>query len=84
MSTFTVHVRVRFKEGILDPQAEAISTALKRLDFKSVESLRVEKNFVIQLKAESESQAVATAREMANKLLANVVMESFDVEVQRV
>lgn len=82
MKTFHLDIRVRLKEGILDPQAEAVTTALKRLDFKGIEKLRVEKIFSVDLKAESESQAVSMAREMANKLLANVVMENFEVEVR--
>lgn len=81
MKKFSVQVRVRFKEGILDPQSEAITTALRRLDFKSVESARVDKVYVIDLQAENETQAAQMGREMANKLLANVVMENFEVEV---
>jgi len=81
MKTMTVEIRVRFKDGILDPQAEAITTSLKRLDFKGVESIRVEKLFVAKVNAETESQAIGMGREMANKLLANVVMENFEVTV---
>lgn len=81
MKNIQVQIRVRFKNGILDPQSEAIQTALKRLDFKTVENVSCEKVFVISLLAESETHAVSLGREMANKVLANVVMENFDVEV---
>lgn len=81
MKKFNVQIRVRLKEGILDPQSEAIMTALKRLDFKGVEGIRQEKNFVAVVRAESDAQALALGREMANKLLANVVMENFEAEI---
>lgn len=82
MKDFDLQIRVRFKEGILDPQSEAISTALKRLDFKTLKSVSLEKVFVIKVAAETESQALQMGREMANKLLANVVMENFEVELK--
>ncbi len=81
MKSFSVQIRVRFKEGILDPQSEAITTALKRLEFSGVQNIRQEKVFVATVSAESESQAVQLGKDMANKLLANVVMENFSVEI---
>jgi len=82
LKSFDLQIRVRFKEGILDPQSEAITTALKRLEFKTIESIQLEKVFVIRVSAESDSQALQMGREMANKLLANVVMENFEVELK--
>ena len=81
MMSFQLRIRVGFKEGILDPQAEAIVSSLRRLDFKTVDSLQAQKLFLITLSAESEAQAVSLGREMAQKLLANVVMENYEVEV---
>jgi len=81
MMTFHLRIRVGFKDGILDPQAEAIVSSLKRLDFKTLESVQVQKLFLINVLAESESQAIAMGREMAQKLLANVVMENYEIEV---
>lgn len=81
MKTYRVQIRVQLKEGILDPQAETIRSTLNRLEFKSVEDVRVDKVFVVSLKAESETNALDIARKMAKDLLANVVMENFDVSV---
>lgn len=83
MKDFTVQIRVRFKEGILDPQSEAIQSALQKLEFKSVDSVQCEKVFMINLKAEDDTQALQIGRQMAHQLLANVVMENFEVEVVR-
>lgn len=81
MKTFEIQVRVRFKEGILDPQAESIFKALQKLQFSAVKDLRCERLFVVKVEAEDSSQALEMGREMARKLLANVVMESFEVEL---
>lgn len=80
MKTYSVQVRVRLKEGILDPQAEAILEGLKRLEFSSIKSLRCEKLFVLEIESETSGQAVEQARKMAHQLLANLVMEDFEVE----
>lgn len=80
MKKFHLKVRVRLKDGILDPEAIAISRALERLEFSSIKKLKTEKIFHLEIESESESHALDQAREAASKLLANVVMENFDVE----
>lgn len=82
MKNFNIQVRVRFKEGILDPQAEVILKALQNLDFRSIQSVECEKIFQLRLEAENEGQAIEIGRQSAQKLLANLVMEDFDVEVR--
>ena len=81
MKSYDVQIRVRFKEGILDPQAVAIETALKRLSFDTVETVECDKLYAVKVKAQDEGEALKLGRQMANKLLANVVMENFEVEV---
>lgn len=81
MRDFKIQIRVNYKEGILDPQAGAILSALHKLQFKTVEQIECDKFFVLKLKAENEASAVDLGRQMANQLLANVVMENFEVEV---
>ncbi len=81
MKSYRLRVHVKYKEGILDPQAEAITHALESLEFKGIEKLECEKSFLIQLKAESEADAISQGRKMAQDLLANLVMENFEVEL---
>jgi len=81
MKNFRAQVRIRFKDGILDPQAEVIQKALESLDFKTVQEVCCEKVFVLGLLAENEEHARIQAREMSEKLLSNVVMEDFEVEI---
>lgn len=82
MKDFWVQIKVKLKEGILDPEAEAIQRGLGRLDFQQVEQVQRGKIFRLQIKAETGEQAVDQAREMATKLLVNLVMEDFEVRLE--
>lgn len=75
-----VRVRVRLKEGILDPESEVIFQQLHSMEFSSLQSLEKEKSFILGFQVETESEAIDLARKAAQQLLSNVVMESFEVE----
>jgi phosphoribosylformylglycinamidine synthase subunit PurS len=76
-----VEVRVYPREGILDPQGKAIAAALARLGHSSVETVRAGKIFFLEVAGEDRGAAEAEARRMAEELLANTVIEGFDVRV---
>jgi phosphoribosylformylglycinamidine synthase len=71
-------VTVSLKPGVLDPQGRAIHHALEGLGFAQVEDVRVGK--LIELDV-AEGTTEAEVSEMAKKLLANTVIESFRVEL---
>jgi len=71
-------VHVMLKDGVLDPQGEAVRHALGNLGFEGVEKVRQGK--VIELELAPGTDA-ATLKEMCEKLLANTVIESYRVEV---
>lgn len=74
-------VTVMLKPGVLDPQGKAIGHALQGLGFAGVGEVRAGKVIELHL-AETDPDAARTqAEEMARKLLANTVIESFRVEV---
>lgn len=77
-----VEVRVYPKEGVLDPQGRAIASALGRLGHGSVEDVRAGKIFFLDVKGEDPVAVEAEARKMAEELLANTVIEGFDVRVR--
>lgn len=66
---------------ILDPQGKAIADALARLGFGAVHDLRAGKSFDVTLAAGSAAEAEEMARQMADKLLANAILEDFTVEI---
>jgi phosphoribosylformylglycinamidine synthase len=73
-------VVVRPKEGILDPQGEAVLDALRHLDF-TVAEVRVGRVVDIELEAEDAEAARAAVSRMCEQLLANPLIESFEIEV---
>ena len=76
-----VRVHVMPKDGLLDPQGEAINIALVNMGFAEVKNVKQGK--VIELELEEEDKIVVKNRveDMCQKLLANSVIESFQVEV---
>jgi phosphoribosylformylglycinamidine synthase len=75
-------VTVMLKEGVLDPQGKAIGHALGTLGFTGVRDVRAGKVIVLELAESDPAKAQSAAEEMARKLLANTVIESFRVEVR--
>jgi phosphoribosylformylglycinamidine synthase len=74
-------VTVMPKAGVLDPQGKAISHALEGLGFAGVQDVRAGKVIELDLAETDPAAARAAAEEMARKLLANTVIESFRVEL---
>ncbi|MCP4581356.1 MAG: phosphoribosylformylglycinamidine synthase subunit PurS [candidate division Zixibacteria bacterium] len=83
MANFNIRIEVKFKSGVLDPQGETIKHALQNLDYPGIESVKTGKLFRVGLDAESAENALQTARELADKLLANTVIEDFEVEIEK-
>jgi phosphoribosylformylglycinamidine synthase PurS subunit len=73
-------VLVRPKAGILDPQGAAVETSLKHLGF-AVDEARVGKIIDLELNAEDEAAARAEIERMCEQLLANPLIESYEIEV---
>ncbi|MCS6986595.1 MAG: phosphoribosylformylglycinamidine synthase subunit PurS [Sphingomonadaceae bacterium] len=71
-------VTVKLKPGVLDPQGRAIRQALETLGFTGVEDVRVGKVIELEL---AEGTPRATVEDMARRLLANTVIETFEVEL---
>jgi phosphoribosylformylglycinamidine synthase len=74
-------VTVNLKEGVLDPQGKAIEHALHNLGFGNVSDVRAGKVISFAIEGTDAAAARTQAAEMARKLLANTVIERFDVEV---
>ncbi len=74
-----VRVDVMLKSGVLDPQGEAVRAALGNLGFAGVEKVRQGKVIELELATDDPEQARAQATEMAEKLLANTVIESYRI-----
>ena len=78
-----VTVLVRPKDGILDPQGEAVQGSLRKLGF-TVGGARVGRLLDLDVEASSAQEAKAQVERMCQELLANPLIESFEVEVEGV
>ena len=79
--TIRARVTVTLKNGVLDPQGVAISAGLRNLGFAGVSSVRQGKVFDIELSGPDRDAARADLEAMCRKLLANMVIEDFAVEL---
>ena len=75
-------VYVTLKQSVFDPQGQTIADALHSLGYTGVGDVRQGKFFELELDAASKDQAKTLAAEVADKVLANPVIESYRVEVE--
>ncbi|MGB0902721.1 phosphoribosylformylglycinamidine synthase subunit PurS [Halocynthiibacter sp.] len=74
-------VHIMLKNGVLDPQGDAVRHALGTLGFDGVEGVRQGKVIELDLAETDATKAQASVTEMCEKLLANTVIESYTVEI---
>ena len=79
---YSVQVHVMPLKELLDPQGKAVLGGLKNLGLGSVEDVRVGKHISLQIEAASQDEAKSIAEEASKKLLANPVMEFYEIEVE--
>jgi len=75
-------VHVTLKTGVLDPQGKAIGHALESLGFKGIGEVRQGKVIELELAETDPDKARAQVGQMCEKLLANTVIENYDVELE--
>jgi phosphoribosylformylglycinamidine synthase len=73
---------VTLKNGVLDPQGKAIGHALNTLGFASVGDVRQGKLIEIELDEKDQSRAKSQLKDMCEKLLANTVIEKYEIELR--
>ncbi len=76
-----VRVDVTLKDGVLDPQGKAVGRALESLGFTGLGDVRVGKTIEMDVAETSAAEACEQAKVMAEKLLANPVIEDFRVHI---
>ena len=75
-------VFVTLKNGVLDPQGKAIGHALNGLGFSAVGEVRQGKVIDLDLAESDTGKAKASLKEMCEKLLANTVIEKYEIEIR--
>ena len=79
--TYTVRVKVMPLKDLLDPQGKAVMGGLQNLGLNSITDVRIGKHIDLQVEANGEEEALQTASDAAKKLLANPVMEIYEVAI---
>ena len=74
-------IYISLKNGVLDPQGKAIENALRQLGFDGVENVRQGKMIELELADTVANQAHDRLQEMCEKLLANTVIENYDIRL---
>ena len=74
-------VNISLKAGVLGSQGRAVHHALDSLHFDGVEDVRVGKQIILKLDESDKTKAMAQVRKMCEELLANTVIEDYDIEL---
>ena len=74
-------IKIMLKSGVLDPQGAAIKQALNNIGFESVTGVRQGKVIELEVDGPNKSEVRSEIESMCNKMLANTVIENFEIEV---
>jgi phosphoribosylformylglycinamidine synthase subunit PurS len=79
---FSARVSILLKAGIADPQGQTIERALPALGYDGVKNVRVGKQIELEVEADDLDRAKTKVEEMCERLLANPVIEAYEVNVE--
>ncbi len=79
--TYSIEVRITPRQGILDPEGETIARALDNLGYEGVAAVRAGRLLRMEVEAESGGAAKASVERMCEALIANPIIEDFEVLV---
>jgi len=74
-------VNISLKAGVLDSQGKAVHHALDSLHFEGVDDVRVGKQIILKLDETDKTKAMAEVTKMCEELLANTVIEDYEIEL---
>jgi len=74
-------IKIMLKSGVLDPQGAAIKQALNNIGFESVTGVRQGKVIELEVDGSNKNEIRSEIENMCNKMLANTVIENFEIEV---
>jgi phosphoribosylformylglycinamidine synthase PurS subunit len=78
---YTAHIKVMPLKELLDPQGKAVNSSLHNLGLNGVQDVRIGKHITLSIEANSAEDAQQMAQDASKKLLANPVMESFEISI---
>ena len=76
-----VIVNISLKEGVLDPEGQAIKTSLSNLGFENLNDVRTGKQIILNLDHNSEAEVLTQTKKMCEELLVNTVIENYEINI---
>ena len=76
-------VNISLKEGVLDPEGQAIETSMLNLGFKNFNDVRTGKQIILKFEKMEENEAILEAEKMCEHLLVNTVIEKYKINILR-
>ena len=80
---FVAEINVMPRPELLDPQGKAVLLGLEHLGLDQIENVRIGKHITLQLEAGSEAEAKTQVEDACKKLLANLIMESYQYQLHQ-
>lgn len=81
---FLADIDIMPLKGLLDPQGKAVGHSLPSIGIHNAGEVRIGKHMTLEIEAADEAEAKSTAETACRKLLANLIMESFEVRVRAI
>lgn len=78
---YTAHINIMPLKELLDPQGKAVNSSLHNLGLSQIQNVRVGKHITLAVDAKDKAEAETLVTDACKKLLANQVMESFDISI---
>lgn len=79
---FEAHINVMPHKALLDPQGKAVTGSMKNIGLAAITNVRIGKRITLEVDADSLETAKQMVDDSCKKLLANLIMESYDFEVK--
>ncbi|NUM51394.1 MAG: phosphoribosylformylglycinamidine synthase subunit PurS [Flavobacteriales bacterium] len=81
---FIAAINIMPHKALLDPQGKAVTQGLQNLGLKEVDNVRVGKHITLEIESPSEKEAKLKVEEACKKLLANLIMESYEFSLEKI
>lgn len=78
---YTAHINIMPLKELLDPQGKAVNSSLHNLGLSQIQNVRVGKHITLAVDAKDKAEAETLVTDACKKLLANQVMEAFDISI---
>jgi len=76
-----VIINISLKNGVLDPEGQAIKNSLLNLGFKDFNNIRIGKQIILDIDKINKSEVLEEANNMCEKILANTVIENYKIDI---